>query len=128
MRWIRKLVKYLLKVSLRSQIPPLPRMPAAEYRQINPEIARVMARYGIRSPSGLKTAFRRHQVATIDALVARLEHHRVRREIRRRWRAGMQRIAGGSHQNPHAKEIERVRLDNPHHQELQERIRRLKRD
>lgn len=126
MRWIFKLLKYLIEIKRRSQIPPLPRMAAADYSSITPDEARVMIRYGIRSPSGLKTAMRKHEVDNLDALVLKLEHYQATRKIRWKWLQGIKRLSGGTVLNPHTKQIKRINPTKHHEKLLQERINRLK--
>lgn len=126
MRWLFKLLKYLIKISRQSQIPPLPRMAAAEYTSVTPDEARVMARYGIRSPSGIKAAMKKYQVNTIDELIIHLEHHRAKRKIYFRWLQGVRRLSGGTVQNPHTGDIRKISGGNQQDQILRERIKRLR--
>ncbi len=126
MRWLVKLFKHLTKLTWRSRIPPLPRMASSEYSRITPDEARVMIRYGIRSPSGLKTAMRKHQAATLDDLVMKLEHHQAKRQFQRRWRQSVQRLSGGTVSNPHTGVIKQIAPKDKNKKLLQERIRGLR--
>jgi hypothetical protein len=124
-----KVWKYLTRIYNRDKIPKLPRMYASEYSSIDLDSERIMARYGIRSPSGLKLAMKRHGVTTVDELVALLEHHKAQRDIRKRLRAGLDRFSSGTTAIPHQKEIRRlVRPKKRQDLELQQRLKRLRLD
>jgi len=105
---IVSLVKWLMKITLRSQIAKLPRMFASHYKTLDGDSERIMSRYGIRSPSGLKIAMKKHKVSTIDELAQRLEHLEVKRQIRERFEMGVRRVVGGSMENPNRDAIRRA--------------------
>jgi hypothetical protein len=122
-----KLFRYLNRITNGERIPKLPRMYATEYTTLDPDSARIMTRYGIRSPSGLKLAMKRHNVTTVDQLVAKLEHHQAQRRIRQKLQQGLERLSSGTKAIPHQREIRQ--LVNPKRgkdRELQERLKRLK--
>lgn len=123
-----RLLRWLYRISPFRRIPPLPRVYSSAYTHVDQDSARIMARYGIRSPSGIKAAMRKHKVDSVDDLVARLEHHRVKRNLRKRLEWALKHLSGGTPYNPHAKEIRRlVGRSGSKNDELKERIRRLKR-
>lgn len=124
---MRKLLKYLWAITNRQKIPRLPRIAAAEYDHVTADEARIMTRYGIRSPSGMRAAMKKYRVATADELAAVLEHFRPRRNLQARIRRGLLRLSGGTLRNPHTDEIKRVNPRSPVEREIQERIRRLSR-
>lgn len=124
------LIKFLLwlyKISNRRRIPPLPRLFTSAYKTIDQDAARIMSRYGIRSPSGIRAAMRKHKVDNVDDLVAQLEHHRVQRDLRKRVEWGLKRLSGGTPYNPHKSAIKRL-VGRPGDDTalLKERIKRLK--
>lgn len=109
-------------------IPPLPRMLASRYEGLTSDEIRVMARYGIRSPSGLKLAMKKYGATNIDDLVLHLEHHRPRRRMLDRLKKMFFRGTYGTSYHPHAKEISRaVRTKKADNLELERRIKRAKR-
>lgn len=124
------LIKFLLwlyKISNRRRIPPLPRLFTSAYKDIDQDAARIMSRYGIRSPSGIRAAMRKHKVDNVDDLVARLKHHHAQRDLKKRVEWGLKRVSGGVPYNPHSKEIKRlVGRPGGKGNELKNRIRRLK--
>lgn len=127
MKLIIRLLLWLYKISNLRRIAPLPRVYTSAYNDIDQDAARVMARYGIRSPSGMRAAMKKHKVQTVDELVQRLEHHKVRRDLQKRLKGGLQRVSGGTPYNPHKKAIKRlVGLPGDENAALKERIRRLK--
>lgn len=124
---ILKLYRYLMRIRNAERIPKLPRMYASEYSQLDPDSVRIMARYGIRSPSGLKLAMKRHQVGSVDALAAILKHQETKRDLQRRLRSGLERLSSGTTAIPHQKEIKR--LVGPKREQdkiVQARLKRLK--
>lgn len=122
-----RLLRWLYRISPFRRIPPLPRVYSSAYKSIDQDSARIMARYGIRSPSGIRAAMKKYKVSTVDDLVAQLEHHRVKRSIRKRLEWALKHLSGGTPYNPHAKEIRRlVGRPGGKNDELKERIRRLK--
>lgn len=70
---------------------------------------------------------KKHKVDNVDDLVAQLEHHRVKRNLRKRVVWALKQLSGGTPYNPHSAEIRRL-LGRPggKNDELAERIRRLK--
>lgn len=122
-----RLAVWLWTIVNRRRIPPLPRLFTSAYKTIDDDAARVMARYGIRSPSGIRAAMKKHKVDTIDDLVAQLEHHRVKRNLKKRLEWGLERLSGGTAYNPHSTAIRRlVGRRDAGFDELKERIKRLK--
>jgi hypothetical protein len=126
---IGKIIRHLMKITLRSQIAKLPRMFASHYLTMDSDSERIMSRYGIRSPSGLKSAMKKHKARDIDDLARKLEHLEVKRRVRERFDAAMVRLGGGgSRNNPHTQEIRR--LVNPRRASekeiIRERMRKVK--
>lgn len=123
---VMKFFRYLYRITNGERIPKLPRMYATEYTTLDPDSARIMMRYGIRSPSGLKLAMKRYKVTTIDDLVARLEHHRAQREIRRKLQQGLERLSTGTKSVPHQREIRKLVNLRGQDRELQQRLKRVR--
>lgn len=70
---------------------------------------RVLDRIGARDPAGIKRAMKKYQVDTIDELVAVLEHHKPKRNIKRRLMTALGRLAPGSYpHDPHETEVKRA--------------------
>lgn len=125
---IISLMIWISKITIRSMIPPLPRMFSSHYDSIDPESERVMVRYGIRSPSGIKRAMKKYNVNTVDELAKVLEHHQAKRQIQKRFNDGMRRAIGGTANNPHRDQIRRAfsTRNRSEKEIIKERIRRLK--
>lgn len=98
---IRSLYVALFKIVRRKKIPPLPRgMLSAHYTSLTHDERRVLARYGARDPRGVRVAMERAGVSTIDELIATLEHHRAKREVRRRFDALICRLTNSTNHDP----------------------------
>lgn len=123
---IRKLIKYFFLIRNRQRITPIPRMLASDYTRLTDDEARVMTRYGIRSPSGLKVAMKKHKVKTLDELVAQLEHYRPKRRLGDKFRSMLIRISGGVPYHPHQKQIRQLFKKTPNSEVLKARIRMWK--
>lgn len=121
-----KTIRFLLRIRNRDRIPKLPRILATEYDSVTDIEARAMARLGIRSPSGLRAAMRRHDVATPDELIELLEHQRPRRNIPERIKRMLWRGTRGSHVHPHAADIRR-HVGTSRNPALEARIRAVQR-
>jgi hypothetical protein len=85
-----------------------------------------MARYGIRSPSGMSAAMKKYNVTTIDQLVATLRHHEPRRNLTARLWAILIRASGGFRYNPHQKEIHTHTFKKTKNIEIHQRLKRWK--
>ena len=123
---IALITRTLWRIKPREKIARVPRMLAVEYDDYTELEGRVMNRYGIRSPSGLKRAMRAHGVNNIEDLIAALEHHRPRRRFWRRVYLMFQRAVGGTPYPPHVREIRqafRAREINP---EIAKRLKQFK--
>ena len=116
----------LWRLKPRQTIARPPRMLANEFESYTATEGRVMARYGIRSPSGLKRAMRAAGVDSIEDLIRVLEHHKARRRVAHRLFLLYRRAVGGYTYQPHAREIResfRARAATP---QLDERIKAIK--
>jgi hypothetical protein len=121
---IKKVLRYFWIIKNKQLLHPVPRTLATHYDRLTSDEARIMARYGIRSPSGMKAAMKKHNVNTIDELAAVLEHHRPRRHMRARLWSILVRASGGLRYNPHQKEIHRHTTKKTKNIELHERLKR----
>lgn len=123
---INMMSRALWRLKPRQTIARPPRMLANEFEAYTPTEGRVMARYGIRSPSGLKRAMRAHGVDSVEDLIRVLEHHKARRRFWHRLYLMYRRAVGGYTYQPHAREIResfRARAATP---QLDERIKAIK--
>jgi hypothetical protein len=124
---IIKIAKWLWRISNRSRIPPLPRMFSSHYDHIDRDSERIMSRYGIRSPSGIKRAMKKYRVETVSELIALLEHHQARREMRKKVELGMSRVLGGTKERPHRGEIRKL-VQPKKFTEIHERLKRVRKE
>lgn len=109
---IKRLIKYLLHLKPKEKLGRVPNMFATEFKSFSDSDARAMARLGIRSPSGLKSAMRKYRVNSVDDLIDRLDHHKPKRHVWRRLRNIFSRWAGGYDYVPHRQEIMRAHKTN----------------
>lgn len=111
----------------RKHIPPLPRgMLASEYKTLDEDSRRVIARYGARDPKGVKLAMKKYGVQTVDELVAMLDHHRAKREVMHRLKVGFGRLVGGVDHDPYADQIRRLKRSDKKARatkEIQQRVK-----
>lgn len=106
------ILRVLLRIKTRDRIPKLPRgMLASEYTSISRDDARVLARLGARSPSGVRIALQRAGVSNIRELAQQLRHYRPQRHIRQRWSRMLDRAFRASSKPLH---LEDVREDARH--------------
>ena len=107
---IGKLIQITYAFKPRDYIPPAPRMYATQYdvSQVTEDQWRVIRRLGARDPSSVALAMRRHGVATVDELVAQLEHYTPQRRVRLRIIAALSRLVGGYQGDPNRREIARA--------------------
>lgn len=124
---IKKILRKLWRLTPWDKLPRAPRMFATEYDRADKAEARVMARLGIRSPSGLRVAMKRYNVETIDELVAELEHHQPRRRLAHRIKLMLARASGGTRGHPHAGEIYRAVKRRRGADLVDERVKQVKR-
>jgi hypothetical protein len=123
---LRKIVNALWRLKPRDRIGRPPRMLATDFNSYSILEARIMARYGIRSPSGLKRAMRAYGVDSVEDLINALEHHRPQRKIGHRARLMLQRAVGGTPYDPHAATIRKTFKTRAATPELAARVKRLK--
>ncbi|MCL4251788.1 MAG: hypothetical protein KJ065_26925 [Anaerolineae bacterium] len=103
---IRALCSVLLRILPYQRIPPLPRgLLSARFDVLDDDSRRVLARLGARDPRGVRLVMRRHGAKTVNELVQILEHHRPRREFRRRWNAWINHLQGSTNYHPHRRAI-----------------------
>jgi hypothetical protein len=128
---LKKIVRIgrkLLRLTAWDKIPRVPRVLATDFKTFTDAEARVMARLGIRSPSGLQLALKRHKVNNVDELVALLEHHKPRRRLLYRLRLMAARAGGSRFGHPHRKEIYAAVKVKPADVLIEQRLKRLTRD
>lgn len=100
------IIRSLLRIRNYERIPKLPRgMLATDYETISREDARVMARLGARSPSGVKLAVKRAGVESVEDLIRELQHYRPQRNIARRWNRMLCRLFDASDDHPHRQAV-----------------------
>lgn len=103
---IVKLLKVLWRIKNKERIPKLPRgMLATEYREITEDQRRIMARMGIRSPSGVNLALKRAKVKTTEELIALLKHHQPRRRMGEKLCLMIGRLFGSYGYDPHRSQL-----------------------
>lgn len=123
-----KLIKELWRIKLRDRIPKLPRgMLATEYSEISEDERRIMARMGIRSPSGVKLAMKRAKVKSIEELVAQLKHHTPRRRAGEKLFKMFGRLFGSRGYDPHREALRRESKRNSTDKALQVRVKEVSR-
>jgi hypothetical protein len=126
-RGLVRLIRFLWRLRWHERIGKLPRIASSEYDHIDRDAARIMSRYGIRSPSGITAAMKKYKVKTVDHLVLKLEHRKAQRRIGKKWQEALRRLSGGTRQNPHTREIKQVE-NRPYDDELLQRIKRIRRN
>lgn len=100
------ILRMLLTIKNRDRIPRLPRgMLSTEYTTISRDDARVLARLGARSPSGVQIALKRAGATSVNELVQQLQHHRPRRNIRQRWSRALDRLLRASDKHPYRADV-----------------------
>lgn len=103
---ILKLLRALWELRKWELIPKLPRgMLAESYRALHEDEARVAARLGARSPTGVKVALKRAGVGTIPELVAQLDHFTPRRRLLRRLDQMIDRATYSTPYHPYQRAI-----------------------
>lgn len=129
-----KLSQVLWMLSNRDYIPKLPRgMLATKYDEnaVTSDQWRVLDRIGARDPAGIKRAMKKYQVDSLEDLVAVLEHHKPKRNFKRRLMTALGRLAPGSFpRDPHETDLKRAMKHNFEVEEvikIRERMERIKR-
>jgi hypothetical protein len=111
---IIKMLKEIWQLKNRDYIPPLPRGAlSSDYQSLDEDSRRVMARMGIRSPAGLTKALRRAGVASVDELIAQLNHFKPRRRVAQRLNRALDAIFGGLKRPAHEQDIKRLMKRTP---------------
>lgn len=127
---LKGLLRALLHIRNYERIPKLPRgMLASEYKALSREDARVMARLGARSPSGVHIALQRAGVDRVEELMRGLKHYRPQRHIRRRWNRIVNRFLLASDDEPHRQDVlADARRDRRRgrHPEVEQRLKALR--
>lgn len=119
-----KLIRFIMRIKLRERIPKLPRgMLASPYDAINEDERRVMARMGIRSPSGLRLAMKRYKAASVDELVSNLKHYQPRRRPLARLAQMIGRLIGTHNYDPHRADMRKEFRRTPEDKTLQNHVK-----